>query len=129
MPHRDWVVVDFPYGKEPSAAFIFKYRTRRDLQIEGIIERSPSPVPLEERDPNTLNQEEMREVIRRMREREQNAPRVKQEIKREKRARSATLVSDDDGSDSDGLTITADGDRRKRSRQSVDSGIEVVDLS
>ena len=28
MPHHDWVVVDFPYGNEPSAIFTFKYRTR-----------------------------------------------------------------------------------------------------
>ncbi|KAK6429184.1 hypothetical protein LTR95_014669 [Oleoguttula sp. CCFEE 5521] len=36
-----------------------------DLQSEGILERSPTPVPLEDREPDTLTLEEGRELARR----------------------------------------------------------------
>ena len=49
---------------EPAATFTFKYRARKDLQIEGILPRSPSLVPLEKRDPDTLSHAEARELVR-----------------------------------------------------------------
>lgn len=55
-----------------------------------------------------------------------NAAKVKQEFKREKRQRSATIV-DENGSDND-VTVTYDN-RRKRTRVDRDSGVEIVDLT
>ena len=88
-----------------------------DLQIEGIIPRSPSPVPLEERDPDTLTPQEAREVIIRMRAREQNTVKIKQEFKREKRRHSAVSAETGDNDEEEGdISITGEFDRRKRAR-------------
>ncbi|EME84101.1 uncharacterized protein MYCFIDRAFT_214617 [Pseudocercospora fijiensis CIRAD86] len=119
---------DRPYGPEPFATYKFKYRSRRDLQIEGIIPRSPSPTPLEDRDPDDLTPEEARELVRRMREREKLQAAIKKEIKREKRNRSDTLNVDDE-SDHEGVLVTGEGPARKRARASTDSGIECIDLT
>lgn len=112
------VRVTYPWGRDPFATFTFKYRSHHDLQIEGIIPRSPSPVPLEERDPDTLTAEEARELVRIQRQQLQN--RVK--VKKEKREREEDEVSDDG-------EVTMMGEQRKGQRTSTDSGIEVIDLS
>jgi hypothetical protein len=108
-----------------------------DLEIEGILERPPSPAPpvkLEGRDPNSLTLEEAREQLRLLRARDA-ASNIKQESQREnrKRERSETLAqengneeNDNDGDDE--VTITAEWDRRKRVRASAE-GAEVVDLT
>ncbi|KAK3645714.1 hypothetical protein LTR56_008901 [Elasticomyces elasticus] len=111
----------WPYGKAPIAVFHFLYRSRQDLQIEGIIPRSPTPVPLEERDPDLLNLEEARQLVRQAREREEARVRVKQEIKKEKRTHAEV-----DGDDPD---VSFEGERSKRSRTFNDSGVELVDLT
>ncbi|KAF2215079.1 hypothetical protein CERZMDRAFT_94502 [Cercospora zeae-maydis SCOH1-5] len=117
------------YGSEPFATFTFKYRSRRDLQIEGIVPRSPSPVPLEERDPQSLTLDESRELVRRMRQREKEQ---RIEIKKEgqakpaKRARSQTVEA---GGDDGTVVVLGEGPARKRGRQSPDSGVEIVDLT
>ena len=64
----------------PLAVFIFEYRSKSKfypstglhqlivedaLQILGVLPRTPEPVPLEERDPETLTPAEMLELIRR----------------------------------------------------------------
>jgi hypothetical protein len=59
------------------------------LQRLGIIERSPTPIPLEDRDPATLTAEEMKELIKQLKAREKESQvRVKTEgevkIKKEK---------------------------------------------
>lgn len=91
-----------------------------DLQIEGILERSPSPPPLEERDPDTLTREELQQLLaQRNREREDYL-----RVKQEKRERSATVVDDGD----DEVSFTGEG-RSKRSRVSNDSGVELIDLT
>ncbi|GAB7361884.1 hypothetical protein MBLNU230_g1922t1 [Neophaeotheca triangularis] len=82
--------------KNPFAKFTFRYRSKADLQIEGIIPREPSPVPLEERDPETLTLEEAREIARRNRERLQRQEAENVPLKREtgvrvKRERSEPL--------------------------------------
>lgn len=92
-----------------------------DLQIEGVIPRSPSPVPLEERDPDDLSPEEARELIRRMRTQGSEGA-VK--IKKEKRSRPV----EDDGEDDDEVEVTGQH-ASKRSRLSTDSGVELVDLT
>lgn len=93
-----------------------------DLQIEGIIARSPSPTPLEERDEADLSPEEMRELLRRMRAREQEQVKVK----REKRDRTAAAAEDDDDDD---VTIAEEPRARKRHRTFQEAGVEVIDLS
>lgn len=97
-----------------------------DLQIEGIIPRSPSPVPLEDRDPDDLSPEEARELVRRLRQSQRQQIEIKKEGLKNKRARSATLDADSDG---EGVVITGATSSRKRSRQSADSGMEIVDLT
>ncbi|KAK1820342.1 hypothetical protein LTR12_005205 [Friedmanniomyces endolithicus] len=109
----------YPYGRQPFATFTFKYRSKRDLQIEGVIARTPSPSPLEDRDPDSLTAEEARELVRRMRAQQDEQVR----IKREKRARSVT--HDDD----EPAAVASENRRRKRPRASHDSGIDVVDLT
>lgn len=94
-----------------------------DLQIEGIISRSPSPLPLEQRDPATLNADELRQLLDRRNQELQDLAHVK----REKRERSTTLIDDDDDDDDDEVTVTER--RSKCPRTSQDSGIEVVDLT
>lgn len=92
-----------------------------DLQIEGIIPRSPSPAPLEERDPATLNADELRQLLAR-----RNAELKDVKVKREKRERPSIDLDEDD-EDEDALVVT--DSRSKRRRTSRDSGIEVVDLT
>ncbi|CAK3999070.1 Hypothetical predicted protein [Lecanosticta acicola] len=113
----------YPFGKKPFAEFKFKYRSRRDLQIEGILERSPSPTPLEERDPDTLTREELRQLLDRRNHELQDYNR----IKREKRERSVTTggAADDDDDD---VTFTGSGPS-KRHRVSDDSGVDIIDLT
>ena len=113
-----YVSVEYPWGPDPFATYTFKYRSHRDLQIEGIIPRSPSPVPLEERDPDTLTPEEARELIRIQRQQLQD----RAKIKKEKRERE----EDEDAGDGE---VRMTGEQRKRQRTSTDSGIEVIDLS
>ncbi|MCJ1438438.1 hypothetical protein MMC27_007826 [Xylographa pallens] len=49
----------------PFVKFEFRYRSRRALQIEGIIPRSPSPIPLEDRPVESLTREEAIELLAR----------------------------------------------------------------
>jgi hypothetical protein len=112
-----------------------------DLEIEGIIQRPPSPAPpvkLENRDPADLTPDEAREQIRRWRAREaaNDAQQVANRLKREReRERSVTLgqgngneEDNDDGDDE--LAITAEWDRRKRVCARANAGgSEVIDLT
>lgn len=99
-----------------------------DLEIEGIIERPPSPVPLADRNPDDLTPDELREQVRLLRARE-SMVNVKQEFKREKRSRqrSVTLGAGEDDEEGN-VTVTGQWDRRKRARASAD-GEDVVDLT
>lgn len=96
-----------------------------DLEIEGIIERAPSPVPLIDRDPDDLTPDELREQNRLLRQ-SRPSVKVKKEFKREKRARqrSATLSDDDEGD----VTIMSENNKRRRTRASMENA-EVIDLS
>ncbi|EME45426.1 hypothetical protein DOTSEDRAFT_71220 [Dothistroma septosporum NZE10] len=121
------IELEYPYGNVPFAVFAFRYRTRKDLQIESVIPRSPSPTSLEERDPDDLSPEEMRELLRRMREREAYTVRVKREGEKcERRARSTTGIDRGDDDDDDFEITTGPAKRRHTSN---DSGVEVVDLT
>lgn len=141
---RQWSIT-YPHGKVPIATYVFQYRTRSkfasnmsfiklnahncvgDLQIEGIIERTPSPIPLEERDPNELTPDELREQNRLLREKRPSV-KIKEEIKSEKRTRqhSATLSNEDDGEGD--VTFVSEANKRRRKRESME-GEELIDLS
>ncbi|EFQ92434.1 hypothetical protein PTT_10464 [Pyrenophora teres f. teres 0-1] len=110
--------------KKPFAVFNFKYRSRAALKSLLIIPRSPSPVPLEERDINSLTAEESRELIRRLRERDEAAPLVKREgVKRE---RSYTVSQMEDYSDE----VTFVSEKRRRLPVTLnEDGTEIIDLT
>ncbi|CAN9302346.1 unnamed protein product [Alternaria sp. RS040] len=65
--------------RKPFITFKFKYRSKAALQSVLIIPRNRSPVPLEDRDVDTLTLEESHELLRRHRGREDAAPSVKRE--------------------------------------------------
>lgn len=67
MPYGHCIVYDDFVAEEDIATFVFRYRSKSALQAEGIIPRTPSPTPLEERPLEELNQEELRELLRRHR--------------------------------------------------------------
>ncbi|RMX92283.1 hypothetical protein D0867_14643 [Hortaea werneckii] len=92
------------------------------LQSMGILPRSPSPIPLEDRNIEDSNPDEMRELLRRQqRQRESSKVAIKREIKRER------IEFEDDDDDGDDVEIV---DRpEKKPRLDVDDpGTEVVDL-
>jgi hypothetical protein len=101
-------------------------RTTGDLQAEGIIERTPSPVPLEERDPDELTPDELRELVRRSRAEKASAVKTKQEFKREKRTRESDSGTEDYAGG--GVTIISENNKRKRAKESMEN-VEVIDLS
>ncbi|WPH03008.1 Hypothetical protein R9X50_00588200 [Acrodontium crateriforme] len=132
---RTFCGIAYPYGKEPFATFTFKYRSRKDLQIEGIIPRSPSPQALEDMDPETLTMEQLREVARRakaQRDAEVRIQKVNAEQSRQtqvagKRKRTATIKSDPD----DDVAVLSAASRREcqRQRTSFEGDTDVVDLT
>ena len=89
-----------------------------------IIPRNSSPVPLEDRDVDTLTLEESHELLRRHREREDAAPSVKRE--RFKRERSSTAVMEDQ--DDDHVSFVS-AKRRRLPITLNEDGIEVFDLT
>lgn len=94
-----------------------------------VLPRSPSPMPLEERDVDTLSPEEMRQLLRRQRERDVAAKAMKREqgVKRERsreRSRTATV---DDGDAGDVYFVSA---KRRKLRVTLDEdGTETIDLT
>ncbi|KAL1622094.1 hypothetical protein SLS54_005159 [Diplodia seriata] len=68
---------------QPFAEFIYQYRSKTALQAEGVIPRTPSPIPLEDRPLEELNPEELRELLRRSREKIAAATAVKNESESE----------------------------------------------
>ncbi|KAL1797330.1 hypothetical protein ACET3X_003936 [Alternaria dauci] len=110
--------------REPFITFKFKYRSKAALQSLLIISRDPSPVPLEDRDVDTLTLEETRELLRRQRERGDAAPTVKRE--RLKRERSSTVVMEDQ--DNDDVSFVC-AKRRRHFVALNEDGVEIVDLT
>lgn len=108
--------------------------TTEDLEIEGIVERPRSPVPLTERDPDELTPDELREQNRLLRAQQASAANIKQEFKREKRARERSITLSDgnnDGDDSDEgeVTITGESDRRQKRARISAGAVDTVDLT
>ncbi|EGP89030.1 uncharacterized protein MYCGRDRAFT_92064 [Zymoseptoria tritici IPO323] len=110
-PRRDLAVTadtSYPYGKEAFATFQFLYRSQADLQVEGIIEKTPDPIPLEDRDPASLTESEARELLEQFR-----ASKAKQavRVKQEKRDRSPHM--DDNVGDGDDLQVVGSGNSKR----------------
>ncbi|KAK6007689.1 hypothetical protein QM012_004503 [Aureobasidium pullulans] len=97
------------------AAFNFRYRSRKDLQTLYLIPRSPSPIPLEDRPEEDLNREELLELLRRQKARQEEQIKIKQELKRER--------SEEDGSDDD-MTVTSSRPPAKQLKISTDADTE-----
>ncbi|KAH6875347.1 hypothetical protein BKA58DRAFT_119538 [Alternaria rosae] len=85
---------------EPFATFTFYYRSTNALKSMGVIPRNPSPYPepesdAEDRDPEDMTEEELRAVVRRMREKNQKAIAIKRERDKEREGSEDTLVGDE----------------------------------
>ncbi|KPI43847.1 uncharacterized protein AB675_6610 [Cyphellophora attinorum] len=52
------------FDKPMVSQFKFMYKTRRGLKNAGIIEDSPDPIPLADRDPDTLGREELLQLYK-----------------------------------------------------------------
>lgn len=64
----DFEYEDYVDGKRhPFAIFTFRYRSKKALQAEYIVPKSPTPVPLEDRPIEELTPDELRELVRRQR--------------------------------------------------------------
>jgi len=99
------------------------------LQSLLVIPRSPSPVPLEDRDVDSLSQEEMRELLRRQRQRGEAARIVKHEggVKRERSRERSGTANNAEIDDDDVSFVSA-----KRRRLPVtlnEDGVETIDLT
>lgn len=126
----------------PLLDYVFKYRSRKALQMLDLIPVTPEPIPLHERDPNTLSLAEARELLAQIRARDSKPNSIKQEnmaIKRErdlkerlglsegsgrKRRVSSTATSNNDDGDDDVIFVEAKRVKRAPSRE-----VEVLDLS
>ncbi|TID13714.1 ATP-dependent RNA helicase [Venturia nashicola] len=98
---------------DPYATICFQYRSLNDLKAEMIIPRSPSPIPLAERTPTTL--EEALEVIRIQREQASN---IQQENIRMKRERASSPPSIHE--DNEDLSIIEPTPKRRRVTDTID---------
>lgn len=116
------VNTSYPYGEETMASFMFRYRSRKDLQIEGIIEQDPEPVPLEDRDPATLTPDEVRQLQLKLQTKRDDMVR----IKKEKRAWVDEDVNDNGEDADDAVTVTEESSAKKRK---VPASVPVIDLT
>ncbi|WPG99316.1 Hypothetical protein R9X50_00212900 [Acrodontium crateriforme] len=111
----------FPYGYVPIAGFRFKYRSRKDLHDEHIIPRSPTLVPLEDRDPETLTLEEGRELARLLRAQRDQAPEAhrneERPVRREKRTN--VVIDLDAVDDETPLIVNSESSQNKRPRTAL----------
>ncbi|KAI4742230.1 Cut8-domain-containing protein [Aureobasidium sp. EXF-12298] len=120
------------------AEFQFRYRSRSeftradrsstaltstgDLQTLYLIPRSPSPVPLEDRPEETLNREELLELLRRQKARQEQNIAIKQELKRER--------TEDGESDNDQIVISSRPPAKQlKISTDADTGIDTIDLT
>ncbi|KAG9525870.1 hypothetical protein KCU93_g5714, partial [Aureobasidium melanogenum] len=104
------------------AVFSFRYRSRRDLQALCLIPRSPSPIPLEDRPEESLNREELLELLRRQKARQEEQIQIKQELKRER-------VEDDDSDDELVVISSRPPTRKLKISADANTGVETIDLT
>ncbi|KAJ9623177.1 hypothetical protein H2203_006113 [Taxawa tesnikishii (nom. ined.)] len=120
--------LDYPRGRTPFATYIFKYRSRKALQAQFIIPRTPSPAPLEARAIESLTEDELRERLRRAEQANAQQVKIKQEMKRERATQIHSSDKDDDGEEAVQIHSVH---VRKRLKTMFDAGlgVEVIDLS
>ncbi|KAF3036906.1 hypothetical protein E8E12_003340 [Didymella heteroderae] len=109
--------------KQPSATYTFKC-----AQILLLVPRSPSPIPFEERDINTLNMKEMIELLQCQREQDAATRLVKPErgIKREYERERSRAIADDEND----ISVVSTKRRREQYWTIVDdNGVEAIDLT
>ncbi|KAF4541096.1 uncharacterized protein LTHEOB_8898 [Lasiodiplodia theobromae] len=112
-----------PDSEGEIATFVFRYRSKSALQAEGIIPRTPSPTPLEERPLEELKPEELRELLRRHRERDAAASAVKREFKTEDTGDDSRTGMDHAQSDLEITTV------RRIKRPRISGSVETIDLT
>ncbi|UPX16789.1 uncharacterized protein EKO05_0007175 [Ascochyta rabiei] len=116
--------------RKPFGTYTFKYRSRDALKSLLLIPRSPTPVPLEDKDVDALSPEELRELVRRQRVRDAASRTVKQEagVKRERpNERSSALP---DNTDDDELLVVSTKRRRETYPTNTNKdGMEEIDLT
>ncbi|KAI7321151.1 hypothetical protein KC326_g2385 [Hortaea werneckii] len=114
---------------EPFAVFEFKYRSRGALQSLGLLPRSPSPIPLEDRSIEDLSLQEARELLRRQQGRlASNEASVKREgIKREIKRERIEYGDDNDNDGGGGIEIVDRPEKRRRLNANG-AGTDVIDL-
>lgn len=122
------------------AHFCFKYRSRHALQMMGLIPTTPEPLSLHERDVNSLNLQETRQLLAEYREGDKNNRKVKPEfptIKKEdspasaisRKRRRIAIEAEGDENDDDDDDCRLIEVKRCRAATAQDAGVEVVDLS
>lgn len=112
------------YDNTSSAASKLLTCYQGDLQIEGLISRDPTPIPLEDRKVEDLSLLEARERIRHL-ERVQRERDIR--VKAEKR-QFASVIADDADRTND-MIIKMESSQRKRQRVLSSAQVEVLDLT
>ncbi|EUC26971.1 hypothetical protein COCCADRAFT_31407 [Bipolaris zeicola 26-R-13] len=85
--------------KEPFAIFHFKYRSLASLKALGIVPRDEAmTVPLEDRPEEELTPDELRELVRRMRQREMQSNLIKKETTNRGSIEHEQITDDDEAS-------------------------------
>ncbi|KEQ73432.1 hypothetical protein M436DRAFT_46915 [Aureobasidium namibiae CBS 147.97] len=110
------------------ATFNFRYRSRKDLQISCLIPRSPSPIPLEDRPEESLTRDELLELCRRQKARQEEMVVIKLEHEKQRTEEKRTRVEDESDEEP---TLTYHHPPTKKLKISADAhaGIETVDLT
>ncbi|KAG9775160.1 hypothetical protein KCU88_g5185, partial [Aureobasidium melanogenum] len=102
--------------KEPCAVLIFLYRSKKALQALDVISRSPTPIPLEERDPDTLTREEAVELAE---AEAAKTVRIKEKSEEDLRKFSALKREATDESDDEVVMIAPPERKKARKEQTV----------
>ncbi|KAF1982251.1 hypothetical protein K402DRAFT_457420 [Aulographum hederae CBS 113979] len=120
----------YPDGKRNYFAVVkYKYRSQDALKSLLVIPRSPTPHDVEDRPVEELNAEEMRQLLRRYKEREQQTegggPAIKRETKMKRERKEMNENENEENMESDAT-------RRVKARRSANVGgraLEVIDLT
>ncbi|CAN9285288.1 hypothetical protein CC77DRAFT_1096792 [Alternaria alternata] len=112
FPGRHYKFVD----QEPFATFHFKYRSLASLKTLRILKiTEPTSVPLEDRPEEDLTPAELRELLRRVRQREGESESIKQEVSTTARVKRERTIDDKD----DVIYVETRQSKRPRMDQTV----------
>ncbi|OCT51327.1 hypothetical protein CLCR_08659 [Cladophialophora carrionii] len=135
IPYRTTTQSD-ALDEEPLATFVFFCRSKNALQTLDIIPRSPEPVPLEEKDEETLSPAEMLELIRRQKasnslawmpnlaERKAEKVKIKQEQAEANLRQLAGIKREADALDDEDISIVVQSAKKARREVAV---VELMD--